>query len=516
MKKQFLLLIILSFALTNLFSQNPVSADSGDTDLPAVLPPPPTPESTPTSNPVVSSEISTDTASQDTAPAGFATTLDSLLGIPDRFNFFIADNPAFNLLDVSPSKVLRPSTPQDISIQLSEFWSGNSLIIPNSFGMQVSPAMILQSQMKKPSDWAKCWQPLSIGIAASRPDSNTNFNEFIGDFSVGFQYTLIDQAGEHHFEKHLRRELFAQEDSLKPQLEAAFVDSVQGFDSTLTSARIKSSMKRQMDAYVHQKSRAKALASYASQIASYKKQWKESSWAGRRFSIGGGASWNTSDQTSLVFQSDVLGAGTMTADTLLTFPGFSQFAKYASYATFSVPIPRKNPALKASEKGSSKSTSSKSSTPHRQWGKWLIGVTYGGTQLMDTNSVFTGIDTLTFDSTFQLNLSKGPLVQNFGITNRLYLGSNRAKVYVEGQLFWDSRTSDQLYYLADMGLEIGILDGIWVQLYAGVTNLGRETFVHPDLEQSTSPTTSFNSSKPQFIANFDLRFSLPESFYGYD
>ena len=513
MKKLFLLQIILSFAVPNLFSQTPVSADSGDTGLPTVLPPPPTPESTPAPNPTVFPTATSDTTSQDTAPAGFATTLDSLLGIPDRFNFFVADNPAFNLLDVSPSKVMRPSTPQDISIQLSEFWSGNSLIIPNSFGMQVSPAMIMQSQMKKPSDWAKCWQPLSIGIAASRPDSNTNFNEFIGDFSVGFQYTLIDQAGEHHFEKHLRRELFAQEDSLQPSLEAAFVDSVKGVDSTLTTAKIKSSMKRQMDAYVHQKSRAKALASYKSQIATYKKQWKESSWAGRRFSIGGGASWNTSDQTSLVFESDVLGPGTMTADTLLSFPGFSQFAKYASYLTYSVPIPRKNPALKATENGSS---TSKNSKPHRQWGKWLIGLTYGGTQLMDTNSVFTGIDTLTFDSTFQLNFSKGPLVQNIGLTNRLYIGSNRAKVYVEGQLFWDSRTSDQLYYLADMGLELGILDGIWIQLYAGVTNLGRETFVHPDLEQNTRPNTSFNSSKSQFIANFDLRFSLPESFYGYD
>lgn len=483
-----------------------------DTTAPAAnpetdLPPPPTGISPPSAS-----------ANTDSIPPGFTTTLDSLLGIPDRFNFFIADNPAFKLLDFDPSNILRPSTPKDISIQVSEFWSGSSLVIPANFGMQVSPAMLLQSQMKKPSDWANAWQPLSLSFAASRPDSNTNFNEFVGDFSVGLQYTISDQAGERHFEKDLRRKINTQLDSLKPQLETAFIDSIRGKDSALTAQKIRTTMKSKMDAYVAKQYKAQTIAAYKAQIAPAKKAWKAENWAAQRFVIGAAASWNASDETSLIFQPDALGPGTTTSDTLLNFPGFTIFRNGVAYATLSLPLPRKNPTLRGgSSKKAPSTTTPKSTTTSKSakpWGMWMIGVTCGGTLLDDTTSTFTGIDTLTFDSTYSIGVTTGTFVKNVGLTNRFYIGSNRVKTYVEGQLFWDSRASDRLFYLADIGLEVNILDGLWVQLYGGLTNLGRETFVNPGLDAAASPARQSIPSRPQFILNFDLRMTFPESFYG--
>lgn len=471
------------------------------TDVPpTTLPPPPT---------YLPPGTATDTAS---APAGFTNTLDSLMDIPDRFNFFVAGNPAFKLVDLEPSTMLRPSTPSAISLQVSEFWSGSSIVIPSNMGLQVSPFMVIQSQLKKPSDWAKAWQPLSIGVAASRPDSFTNTSEFVGDFSVGLQYTLLDNCGERHFENSLRAEIAAEIDSLKPQFEKAFIDSIMGLDSSKTATEIRSSMKHQMDAYVNRAYKQKTISTYNVKIAPAKKRWKAENWASQRFNIAAAASWNAGSPESVVFEPDVRGPGTLTADTLLSFPSFTVFRKFESHLTYTLPFPHRNPAVLASK---NKGTSSKDSTTKKgkQWGMWMIGLTYGGTQLDDTSSTFTGIDSLTFDSTFNYSITTSGFYQNIGLANRFYVGSHRAKAYLEGQLFWDSRASDQLFYLADLGVEINIMDGIWIQLYAGVTNTGVEKFVHPGIEQPVNPQNQFLAPRPHFLANFDLRLTIPESFY---
>lgn len=448
----------------------------------------------------------TNTADSTKAPKALSTTLDSLIGLNHRFNFFTSGNPAFNLVDLQPGSVIRPSTPQGISMQVSEFWSGSSLIIPTNFGVQVSPFLMIQRQAKKPSDWAKAWQPLSVAVAASRPDSLSSSNEFVGDFSVGFQYTLIDKAAEKHFDAKLKSHIGTELDSLKPQFETAFVDSVRGLDSSKTVQEIRSTMRSQMDVYVEKAYKAQTISTYNARIADAKKAWKAENWASERLSIAGAASWNASDPLALVFEPDVAGPGTSTTDTLLELPSFTVFRQFESYLTYTVPFPRR--PTPASAKPSPKTKSP------RQWGMWMISLTYGGTLLDDTTSTFAGIDTLTFDSLFKYNITTSNFYQNVGLSNRFYVGAQRAKAYVEGQVFWDSRVKDQLFYLFDLGVEINIIDGIWMQLYAGVTNSGVEKFVHPGLENPSNPQNQFKPPRAHFLANFDLRFTLPESFYG--
>lgn len=521
-------------------STNPDSTGAeGDIGVPAVLPPPPTgagtnnsPPPTTNSNPPTPTTTAYPTSAStqsDTGAAGFTTTMDSLLGIPDRFNFFVGDNPAFKLVDFDPSSAIRPSTPHDISVQLSEFWSGNSLVIPASFGIQVSPFKILQSQMKKPSEWAKNWQPLSIGLAAKRSSSVTTTSELVGDFAVGLTYTLLDESTERHFENALRSHIGKQLDSLKPGFETAFIDSVQGTDSSLTTAKIRSTMANQMQAYVNQKYRARTLATYNTQIAPFKTKWKQENWASQKLAFGCAASWNASDPTSLVFDPDSLGPGITTNDTLLEFPGFTQFRQLSAYATYSLPFPRKDPNTNNSSAdsphksgsftnnsdSSSTTSSGKSATKKskRQWGMLMVSGTFGLTQLDDTTQTPTGTFNSFGQEIYNINRTTNGFQQNAGISARFYMGSNRAKVYWEAQAFWDSRVSDQIFYLGDMGLEIGILNGIWVQMYAGVTNLGQERFVSPGLDNHATPTSQFIPKRPQFIANFDFRFTFPESFY---
>ncbi|MEM7036336.1 MAG: hypothetical protein AAF570_05090 [Bacteroidota bacterium] len=424
-----------------------------------------------------------------------------MLDLPDRFNFYTTGNPAFKMVDLEQSNAIRPSTTKDIALQLSEFWQGNQLVIPANFGLMVSPAIILKNQLDKPSDWAKAWQPLSLALAASRPDSLTNFDDFQGNFSLGLSYTLFDKADERHFEKHLREQIVKELDSLKPKLEQTFVDSLMKKDSSLTAAKIRARKKRQMDHWVSKQIRSKVQSTYSQKIAPEKKKWKENNWAAERLNFSAAASWHASDETSLVFQPDSLGPNSTTADTLLSFPGFTQLRQYAGYLSYNLPFPHRNPAV-SGKKGKSK----------KQWGMLALTATYGGTFLNDTTRSVDSVNTLTADTVYNIATST-TFHQNAGLSARFYVGAHKAKAYVEGQLFWDSRDADQLFYLADIGLEISLLDGIWMTMYAGITNTGSERFINPSLENHTGTTAPFNPNRPHFIANFDLRFSLPETFY---
>ena len=452
---------------------------------------------------VIPSNSGPDTSSSVLGDATFTGTLDSLLHLPDFFRSYAPANPAFQLIDGSPTDVVRPATPQAISAELSDFWTAEGISLPSSFGMQVSPVLMVRQQLNKPTDWAQAWQPLGIAVAASRPVATTTLypptsnsaNPFVGNFSVGLQYTLLDEGGEWHFERQLHSTLSDSRDSLRPHLEAAFVDSVRAKDSSLTSAQIHSTMGREMDRFVDRKSASWVRSAYKSRIASARKRWTATKWAAQRLNIAAAASWNTSDPTTLVFQDTLVGM--QSTDSLLTFPGFTVFRRWQGTLNYALPFPRKDPAI-----------NNKDPHPKAQWGMLMLGVRYGGTLLDDTTSTFTGIDTLTFDSTFSHNVTTGAFVQNAGFTARMYVGGHRARTYLEGQLIWDSRQSDQVYYLTSLGLELGLGKGIWLEGFGGITNLGQERFVHPDVEPTGAGARSWGEPKPRFIASFNLRMAL--------
>ncbi len=63
-----------------------------------------------------------------------------------KLNFALPDNPAFKALGTEPSNILRPSVTQDFSFISSEFFNGKNLIIPNSFGIEISPILLMNTE----------------------------------------------------------------------------------------------------------------------------------------------------------------------------------------------------------------------------------------------------------------------------------------------------------------------------------------------------------------------------------
>lgn len=440
-----------------------------------------------------------------------AELLDSLLIKHERFNFPSSDNPAFKMVDLEPSQVLRPSNPEEIAINLSEFSNGTSVIIPKDFGMLVSPAMLIKSQMKKPTEWAKAWQPLRVAVAASRSENGGGTGEFAGNFAVGLQYTLIDKSGEIYFKEKLRKDLETIIKPLsqhRPRLEQAFVDSLRKTDSTISRFSILNdpNLLKDMNQFVLQHYQQESGKSYQMQIKSAKTKWKAQNWAAQRLDIAAAASWHTSDpQTRILnFGSDTVGVvvDTITNDTTyltnitgdtLVYPGFTVFRKFNAFMTYTLPFPN------------GKNAKDSLGNDKNQWGMLMIGANYGGTFLDDTTSTTLAGDsvpTLETTTTFFSQLT---------VNSRFYVGSNRFKGYVEAQAYWDGRISDKVNWLADLGLELNIVDGVWVNVYAGATNQGIEQFVSPTLEENQVFDSFAGRGKPRFLANFDIRLSIPEN-----
>lgn len=60
-----------------------------------------------------------------------------------RLDFAVPDGPAFSLVDIESSDVLRPSSVRELTSSLSGFTSEGSFALPRSFGVELSPGMLI-------------------------------------------------------------------------------------------------------------------------------------------------------------------------------------------------------------------------------------------------------------------------------------------------------------------------------------------------------------------------------------
>src|SRR6187455_1012027 len=75
----------------------------------------------------------------------FSQDIDSLTLSHLRVNFTVPDMPAFKTLGTDPSNLLKPSTPQALAVSLSTFVQNTELIVPDGFAIEISPALLLNS-----------------------------------------------------------------------------------------------------------------------------------------------------------------------------------------------------------------------------------------------------------------------------------------------------------------------------------------------------------------------------------
>jgi len=340
-----------------------------------------------------------------------------------KVDFAVPDLPAFKLLGTEPSSLLRPSTPEILSVITSNFFNGSNLVIPQSFAAEISPLLLLNANNLTLQEYDKnaILYSLRLSIGTMRNESTND----PGHLSLGLRVSLIDQ-GDLKNDKAYRKELYQITSDLV-DLDKLYEDEFYRLKDWLPDDVFNDPEKREeMEVYVQNKKNEYINNAWGEsldeRLSRLKKEYKTNNWNKQKMDVAYA----------------ILG---VSPDSLLTK---LKFSKHSFWLTYSHPI--------------------------SSWGQWLIG---GNLSILsDSTSYFS-----------------------FSLASRVYFGTNRIKGFLEVQYQRDDLVESN-NLLLNLGTELNLVDGIWINFYAGVESLN---FANDD-------------KKSEINSHFDLRFTIPENF----
>jgi hypothetical protein len=108
----------------------------------------------------------------------------------NKVDFAVPDAPAFKLLEVSQSAILRPQTASELSFALSGFrGANNAFVLPQELGVEISPALIAGGERLTLQRFnAQKWLYRTRLSAATRRDSTG-----ASTLAAGLRFTLVDE-----------------------------------------------------------------------------------------------------------------------------------------------------------------------------------------------------------------------------------------------------------------------------------------------------------------------------------
>ncbi len=127
------------------------------------------------------------------ASGALAQGVDPDLSGSFKLDFAIPESPAFNLLDVSESHILRPANVRELAAAVSQFvGAGGDVTIPRSFAIEFAPALILRGPTLTRSDYQKAafLYRLRFSAATSRPEDGAEATMV----AFGVRTTILDGA----------------------------------------------------------------------------------------------------------------------------------------------------------------------------------------------------------------------------------------------------------------------------------------------------------------------------------
>ena len=107
-------------------------------------------------------------------------------------NFAVPDSPAFNLLDDYPSKILRPSDVEELVVGLSNFGETDNGILPKSFAVEFSPALLIFGKSLSLRDYQQHpWlYRTRISVAVHKAENESKVTKA----AFGIRFSLIDST----------------------------------------------------------------------------------------------------------------------------------------------------------------------------------------------------------------------------------------------------------------------------------------------------------------------------------
>jgi len=107
-----------------------------------------------------------------------------------KIDFAIPDAPAFKLLQVDESAILRPQTVRDLTVAVDGFrGNNNAFVVPKQFGVEVSPGLLIDTGRLTLNDYSakKFLYATRFSGATGRDSLNR------GQLAFGVRFSLVDE-----------------------------------------------------------------------------------------------------------------------------------------------------------------------------------------------------------------------------------------------------------------------------------------------------------------------------------
>jgi hypothetical protein len=118
--------------------------------------------------------------------------------------FAVPDAPAFNLLNETPSNILKPSSVKELGIGISSFSNDNgSLTLPKAFAIEFSPGLLINGKNLTLNEYKNNKLLYRLRVSAASQRSNETGNAT--NFALGIRVTLNDQSDLRTDENYLKK-----------------------------------------------------------------------------------------------------------------------------------------------------------------------------------------------------------------------------------------------------------------------------------------------------------------------
>jgi len=347
-----------------------------------------------------------------------------------RVDYAIPDQPAFKLLGTNPSDILRPSNTNELSAISSSFMEGSSIVIPKSFSLEVAPMLLAKSNKLTLSDYIDKKFLYRAKVSVGTQKSLVDTVEKY-KIALGFRFTLIDNS-DLKTNKNYINQIF-DITAEKTEWENIYkIEYLKIVNKTILDYIENKALQDSVQNYIDKKITEKFNENYFDdRLEKLKEKFKQDTWNADKWDV------------ALAFLTE-------SPDSLAKNIQFTGVGVWTTYAH-----------------------------GFKNWGQLLIGASYN----------YLSFDSLIVATSKIENFSNHKL----SVASRLYFGSNNFKGFLEGQFDYRSlNTSNNA--LINLGTEMNIYDGIWINLNVGYTF--NDVF------------TENNSSN--LFSSFDIRIQIPE------
>ncbi|WMN11020.1 hypothetical protein QYS49_36885 [Marivirga salinae] len=198
-----------------------------------------------------------------------------------RLDFAVPDMPAFKMLGTNPSNILRPSSPQALSLMISEIGGGDGFVLPKSFAAELAPYILMKSRSLTLEDYDKNSQlynlRLSLGTSRNPENSTTT------DVSIGFRSTLIDKGdlkNDQQYRRHVYK-LLADKGELKDKYQDEYLTNNNLSIHDVVQSEVK---KTSMNEYINNKIEDYE-ANFDYRLDTLKQGFKERNWNKQKLDV---------------------------------------------------------------------------------------------------------------------------------------------------------------------------------------------------------------------------------------